>query len=107
MTNQNVIVQEMGMAVAAAVANSYPCLPPRSCGGAAAAAAAHPGGSAMSLKKRFLSSLELSGARVNAWVESMKASSPTHAMALASSVDDVNAAWMVSSGTRKKEQKQK
>lgn len=92
MTNHNVIVQEMGMAVAAAVANSYPCLPPRRCGGAAA----HAGGSAMSIKKSFLSSLELSGARVNAWVESMKASSPTHAKALASSIDDVNTVWMVS-----------
>ncbi|XP_078172773.1 putative trehalose-phosphate phosphatase 6 isoform X2 [Carex rostrata] len=90
MTNQNVIVQEMGMVVAAAVANSYPCLPPRSCCGAAA----HAGGSAMSIKKSFLSSLELSGARVNAWVESMKASSPTHAKALASSIDDVNTVWM-------------
>ncbi|KAF3329267.1 putative trehalose-phosphate phosphatase 6 [Carex littledalei] len=89
MTNQNVIVQEMGMAVAAAVANSYPFLPPRSCGGAA-----HAGGSTMSIKKSFLSSLELSGARVNAWVESMKASSPTHAKALASSIDDVNTVWM-------------
>jgi trehalose 6-phosphate phosphatase len=97
MTNQNIIVQEMGMDLTAAVANSYPCLPPRSCGGAAVAAAARPGGSAMSMKKRFLSSLELSGARVNAWVESMKASSPTHAKALASSLDDGNAAWMVSS----------
>lgn len=82
----------MAVAVAAAVANTYPCLPPRSCGGAAA----HPGGSLASMKKRILSSVELSSARVNAWVESMKASSPTHAKAFAASVDDVSAAWMVS-----------
>ncbi|KAJ4814028.1 Trehalose 6-phosphate phosphatase [Rhynchospora pubera] len=96
MTNQNVIVQEMGMAVAAAVANSYPCLPPRSCGATAAVAAASAGagGSAMSIKKRLLSSLELSGtgSRVNAWVESMKASSPTHAKA--SAIDDLNTSWI-------------
>ncbi|KAJ3695804.1 hypothetical protein LUZ60_001181 [Juncus effusus] len=95
MTNQNVFVPEMGgMAAVAGSAPLYPSLPPRSCGSAAVSASL--GGGGISLKKRCLSHLEMSGARLNSWMESMKASSPTHAKAAAvfSSIDDERTSWM-------------
>lgn len=94
MTKQNVVVPEISnggvtMAAAMAAAVSYP--PPRGCG---------TGG--MTLKKKFVTAqLEMSGSRLNGWVESMKASSPTHAkaaVALASpslSLEEYAANWMV------------
>ncbi|XP_078180372.1 putative trehalose-phosphate phosphatase 6 [Carex rostrata] len=93
MTKQNVVVPEISnggvtMAAAMAAAVSYP--PPRGCG---------TGG--MTLKKKFVTAqLEMSGSRLNGWVESMKASSPTHAkaaVALASpslSLEEYAANWM-------------
>ncbi|WOL12487.1 putative trehalose-phosphate phosphatase 6 [Canna indica] len=77
MTNQNVVVPEaMPTIMVAVAANSpslLPYLPPRS-GGASAAVA---------IRKKYLSSVELNGGWANGWVESMKASSPTHAKATA------------------------
>lgn len=93
MANQNVVVPEAMAISVAAVANSaplLPCLPPRSCGAA--------GGFA--LKRKYLSQLELGGGRINAWVDSMKASSPTHAKAAAAlaaapsvGAQDEHASW--------------
>ncbi|RRT38167.1 hypothetical protein B296_00048148 [Ensete ventricosum] len=62
MTKQNVVPAEVVAAIA--VASSYPLFPyppPRARG-----------------RKKYLSRLELSGGRISAWVDSMKASSPTH-----------------------------
>lgn len=100
MTKQNVVVPEPMAISVPAVANSSPLFPyplPRvGCGGGGA------GGLAM--KKKYLSQLELGGARINAWVESMKASSPTHAKAAAAlaaapsvGAQDEHATWIVSS----------
>ncbi|KAJ8484360.1 hypothetical protein OPV22_016845 [Ensete ventricosum] len=62
MTKQNVVPAEVVAAIA--VASSYPLFPyppPRARG-----------------RKKYLSRLELGGGRISAWVDSMKASSPTH-----------------------------
>ncbi|KAJ3677313.1 hypothetical protein LUZ60_003037 [Juncus effusus] len=81
MTKQNVVVPELpggGVAVAAAAAVPYP--PPR-------------------MRKKFAAAqLELSSTRINGWVESMKASSPTHAKAVAalgSSPSSLEEDWMM------------
>ncbi|CAL9122824.1 unnamed protein product [Musa textilis] len=62
MTKQNVVPAEVVAAIA--VATSYPLFPypPPRAGG----------------RKKYLSQLELRGGRISAWVDSMKASSPTH-----------------------------
>ncbi|WOK92160.1 putative trehalose-phosphate phosphatase 6 [Canna indica] len=73
MTNQNAVPAEAVVAIAvaavAAAASSpmFPYPPPRACG----------------RKKKYVSQLELGGVRISAWMESMKASSPTHAKAAA------------------------
>jgi hypothetical protein len=94
MTKQNVVVPELskgGVSVAAAVAATISYPPPR--GG---------GAGGMMIKKKFVTAqLELSGTRFNGWVESMKASSPTHAKAAAAlaspslSLEEYSANWMV------------
>ncbi|CAL9096971.1 unnamed protein product, partial [Musa acuminata var. zebrina] len=62
MTKQNVVPADVVAAIA--VASSYPLFPypPPRAGG----------------RKKYLSQLELRGGRISAWVDSMKASSPTH-----------------------------
>ncbi|KAJ6814842.1 putative trehalose-phosphate phosphatase 6 [Iris pallida] len=85
MANQNVVIPEppMGMpkpsAVPATASSLFP--PPRS--GAAASSAA-------AMKKKYIAQqLEVGagfGGRINAWVDSMRASSPTHARAAASAL---------------------
>ncbi|CAL9056631.1 unnamed protein product [Musa banksii] len=62
MTKQNVVPVDVVAAIA--VASSYPLFPypPPRAGG----------------RKKYLSQLELRGGRISAWVDSMKASSPTH-----------------------------
>ncbi|KAG1342387.1 Trehalose 6-phosphate phosphatase [Cocos nucifera] len=98
MTKQNVVVPEAMAISVAAVTNSsplFPYPPPRSgCGSG--------GAGGVALKKKYLSQLELGGARMNAWVESMKASSPTHAKAAAAlaaapsvGVQDEHATWIM------------
>lgn len=103
MTNQNVVVREsMGMAVAA-VANPtpiFPYLPPK-VGGADAVAA---GG--FGVRRKCLPQLDVSenggSERINVWIETMKASSPTHKSAAtqgaSASLADQNehSNWMVS-----------
>jgi hypothetical protein len=94
MTKKNVLVPELsngGVSVAAAVAATISYPPPR--GG---------GAGGMTMKKKFVTAqLELSGARVNGWVESMKASSPTHAKAAVGlsspslSLEEYSANWVV------------
>ncbi|XP_051144038.1 probable trehalose-phosphate phosphatase J isoform X2 [Andrographis paniculata] len=73
MTNQNVVVSDANMAVAVAVSgssifNTAAQKPPPA-----------PGTYITLSKKKFLQNLDInSGARINAWVDSMRASSPTH-----------------------------
>ncbi|XP_039126339.1 probable trehalose-phosphate phosphatase 6 [Dioscorea cayenensis subsp. rotundata] len=77
MTKKNVVVPEaVAIAVAAPHGSAplFPYPPPRASGGGAA------GG--FGIGRMLLTQLELGG-RINAWVESMKASSPTHAKAAA------------------------
>ncbi|XP_074564532.1 putative trehalose-phosphate phosphatase 6 [Curcuma longa] len=71
MTSQNMLVPEAmpGIATAANSPAAVPYPPPRS--------------GAASIRKKHYSSIELGGGRANGWVESMKASSPTHAKAAA------------------------
>lgn len=86
MTKQNVVPAEAVAAItaAAAVASSsplYPYPPPRS------------------FQKKYLSQLDFAGGRIGTWVESMKASSPTHTKAvgaIGAPVDEQYAAWIVS-----------
>ncbi|URE02397.1 glycosyl hydrolase [Musa troglodytarum] len=87
MTKQNVVPVEAVAAIAvAAVAGSsplFPYPPPRAYG-----------------RRKYLSQLELGGGRIGAWVESMKASSPTHAKATAAppsgdAAIDEQSAWVV------------
>ncbi|CAL9095226.1 unnamed protein product [Musa textilis] len=87
MTKQNVVPVEAVAAIAvAAVAGSsplFPYPPPRAYG-----------------RRKYLSQLELGGGRIGAWVESMKASSPTHAKATAAppsgdAAVDEQSAWVV------------
>lgn len=60
-------------------------LVPEAMPGIAAAAMPYPPprSGAASIRKKHYSSIELGGGRANGWVESMKASSPTHAKAAA------------------------
>ncbi|XP_042447183.1 probable trehalose-phosphate phosphatase 6 [Zingiber officinale] len=89
MTKQNVVPAEKVAAIAvAAVAGSSPMLPyppPR-----------------VSSRMKYLSQLELGGCVINSWMESMKASSPTHAkaaVALAApadtAVDEEQSSWVM------------
>ncbi|CAL9101491.1 unnamed protein product [Musa textilis] len=85
MTKQNVVPAEAVAAItaAAAVASSsplYPYPPPRS------------------FQKKYLSQLDFAGGRIGTWVESMKASSPTHTKAvgaIGAPVDEQSAAWIM------------
>ncbi|CAL9122879.1 unnamed protein product, partial [Musa acuminata var. zebrina] len=85
MTKQNVVPAEAVAAItaAAAVASSsplYPYPPPRS------------------FQKKYLSQLDFAGGRIGTWVESMKASSPTHTKAVGANgvpVDEQSAAWIM------------
>lgn len=88
MTKQNVVPVEAVAAIAvAAVAGSsplFPYPPPRAYG-----------------RRKYLSQLEVGSGRIGAWVESMKASSPTHAKATAAlpsgdAAVDEHSAWVVS-----------
>ncbi|XP_072953070.1 probable trehalose-phosphate phosphatase 6 [Typha angustifolia] len=97
MTKQNVVVPEMGIAVAAVPNSSplFPYPPPRSCGSIAG------GNGGISMRKRYLPPLDLGSVLTNGCFESMTASSPTHdkaatAAALASpEVDNEYDSWMV------------
>nr|CAD1826889.1 unnamed protein product [Ananas comosus var. bracteatus] len=113
MTKQNVVMSEMGIAVAAAVPASSPLLtypPPRSCSAVAAGAGGAGGGAGggVAMRKKYQAPLEFGPAKMNPWVESMRASSPTHAKAAAALAEaaaaaeaapgaakDEYAAWMV------------
>ncbi|WOL08176.1 hypothetical protein Cni_G16928 [Canna indica] len=70
MTNQNVVPAEAvaAIAVAAVAVASSPMFP-------------YPPPCACDRKKKYVSQLELGGVRISEWMESIKASSPTHAKA--------------------------
>ncbi|RWW00458.1 hypothetical protein GW17_00036579 [Ensete ventricosum] len=86
MTKQNVVPAEAVAAITAGatVASSsplYPYPPPRS------------------FQKKYVSQLDFAGGMIGTWVESMKASSPTHTKAvpaIGAPVDEQSAAWIVS-----------
>lgn len=89
MTKQNVVVADT---IAVAVSNSSLFVPP------AAKPPTVPGGLLAISRKALLQNLEISaGGRINAWVDSMKASSPTHIKSTPSlcSTDDQDS-WIVS-----------
>ncbi|CAL9071754.1 probable trehalose-phosphate phosphatase 6 [Musa acuminata AAA Group] len=97
MTNQNVVVPEATPAITVAAAAKPPVLfpyPPPRRGGASAAAA---------IRKKHLSQVELGESWTNAWLESMKASSPIHAKVAASAAavpiiereQNEHSAWIV------------
>lgn len=61
-----------------------------------------PGGSYITIsRKKLLQNLEINGtaARINAWVDSMKASSPTHVKSTPSLSSQDETSWMVKSPT--------
>jgi hypothetical protein len=58
---------------------------------------AAPGGYISISRKKLLKNLEINGeARINSWVDSMKASSPTHIKATPSLADHDQSSWIVS-----------
>lgn len=58
---------------------------------------AAPGGYISISRKKLLKNLEINGeARINTWVDSMKASSPTHIKATPSLADHDQSSWIVS-----------
>jgi trehalose 6-phosphate phosphatase len=87
MTKQSVVVPEVAAATPPNTAALFPYPPPRAMPGVA-------------VRKKYLQAqMELGSGLISGWVESMRASSPTHAKAaaaLAAGVDDEHAAWMVS-----------
>ena len=88
MTKQSVVVPaEMTVATPPNTAALFPYPPPRAMPGVA-------------VRKKYLQAqMELGSGLINGWVDSMRASSPTHARAaavLAAGVDDEHTAWMVS-----------
>ncbi|XP_057974919.1 probable trehalose-phosphate phosphatase J isoform X1 [Malania oleifera] len=96
MTNQNVAVSgeesDISVAITVTMSNSSR-LPP-----AVPKPPAAPGGYITAIsRKRFLKNLETGGAaKVNAWFDSMRASSPTHVMSAASLSDiEEQSTWMV------------
>lgn len=96
MTKKNVLVSEgksgIEMAITMAVSNSSSIFP-----AAVQKPPAVPGGYITISRKKLLQNLEISGgARISSWVESMKASSPTHHKATPSNFsDDHTSSWMV------------
>ncbi|CAI9109409.1 OLC1v1009226C1 [Oldenlandia corymbosa var. corymbosa] len=96
MTKQNVLVSDtksgLSMAITVAVTNSSSLFTT-----AAQKPPAVPGTTYITIsKKKLLENLEInSGAKINAWVDSMRASSPTHLKSTPSllSVDDVHDSW--------------
>ncbi|KAJ6811864.1 putative trehalose-phosphate phosphatase 6 [Iris pallida] len=98
MTKQSVVVPETPMIAPAAVPTGASQLfpPPRSgCGGGVPNAAG--------AKKKYMGHLEVGagGGRINAWVDSMRASSPTHARAAAALAPFPAAADEADAWTRK------
>uniref|UniRef100_A0ACD6AKB7 Uncharacterized protein n=1 Tax=Avena sativa TaxID=4498 RepID=A0ACD6AKB7_AVESA len=86
MTKQSVVVPEVTVAMPPNTAALFPYPPPRAMPGVA-------------VRKKYLQAqVDLGSGLINGWVESMRASSPTHAKAaaaLAAGVDDEHTAWMV------------
>lgn len=96
MTKQNVLVPEMksgiNLAITMAMSNSSILTM------ASQKPPAAPGGYIPISRKGFLKNLEINGeGRINAWVDSMRASSPTHIKATPSLVDHHDqSSWIVS-----------
>ncbi|KAM7529260.1 hypothetical protein LguiB_032670 [Lonicera macranthoides] len=96
MTKKNVLVSEgksgIEMAITVAVSSSSSIFP-----AAVQKPPALPGGYITISRKKLLQNLEISGgARISSWVESMRASSPTHHKAAPSNFsDDHTSSWMV------------
>lgn len=94
MTKQSVVVPELALAMPPNSAALYPYPPPRAMPGVA-------------VRKKYLQAqMELGSGLINGWVESMRASSPTHAKAAAAlaAVDDDHTAWMVRPSSMRKYQ---
>ncbi|XP_057971889.1 probable trehalose-phosphate phosphatase J isoform X2 [Malania oleifera] len=94
MTKQNVVMADaksgINMAIAVAVSSSslFAATPEKP--------AAAPAGYVSISRKKLLKNLEIGGgARINAWVESMRASSPTHIKSTPSLADDYLNSWML------------
>lgn len=92
MTKQNVTVSDarsgISLAMSMAVSNStvFAQKPP-----------AAPGGYISISRKKLLKNLEINGAqRINSWVDSMRASSPTHIKSTPPSLTEDHSSWMVS-----------
>lgn len=97
MTNQNVVVADtnsgINLAITVHVTNSSIFTT------AAQKPPAAPGGYISISRKKLLKNLEISGgARFNAWVNSMRTSSPTHVKSTPSANDD-QSSWIVSTHT--------
>jgi len=94
MTNQNVVVADtnsgLNLAITVHVTNSSIFTT------AAQKPPAAPGGYISISRKKLLKNLEINGgARINAWVDSMRASSPTHIKSTPS-VNEDQSSWIVS-----------
>uniref|UniRef100_A0A5B7AQ92 Trehalose 6-phosphate phosphatase n=1 Tax=Davidia involucrata TaxID=16924 RepID=A0A5B7AQ92_DAVIN len=91
MTKQNVVVSDtkssLNMAITVAVSNSSLFT---------TAAQKPPGGYITISRKKLLQNLEINGgARINAWVDSMRASSPTHINSTRPLSEDQSSSWIV------------
>ena len=103
MTSHNVVVADrnsgINLAIAVHVTNSSIFTT------AAQKPPAAPGGYISISRKKLLKNLEISGgARFNAWVDSMRTSSPTHVKSTPS-VNDDHSSWIVSTHTKTQKEK--
>ena len=88
MTNQNVFVADTNSGLSMANSSIFTT--------AAQKPPAAPGGYVSISRKKLLKNIEINGgARVNAWVDSMRASSPTHIKSTPS-VNEDQSSWIVS-----------
>ncbi|KAL5230166.1 hypothetical protein ABZP36_028942 [Zizania latifolia] len=87
MTRQSMVMPEVAVPMPPNTASLFAYPPPRAAPGVAVR------------KKYIQAQMDIGPGRINGWVESMRASSPTHAKAAAvlaaGAVDDERAAWMV------------
>nr|AFK44169.1 unknown [Lotus japonicus] len=84
MTQQNVVVAETKSGINTAITSMAPKPP------------APPGGYIPIPRRRVLKNLEINGGqRINAWIDSMRASSPTHAKSTTSSLVEEHSSWIL------------
>lgn len=91
MTQQNVVVSDTKSGVAVSVLPTTSQKPPTAPGGGGG------GYNNISIpRRRVLKDLEINGGkRINAWVESMRASSPTHLKSSTPSMAEEQSSWIV------------